>query len=241
MIALVEGAVRQKTPNEIALNILLAGLTIVFLLATVTLQALRDLRQYAGFGRDPGFASGLPDSDDDRRACFRRSASPAWTASFSETCWRCRAARSKPRATCDVLLLDKTGTITIGNRMATRVRPGQGVTETEIAEAALLASSADLTPEGRSDRDARRARWASRRSAPTDARSVPFTAETRMSGIDYRRHLDPQRRDGRHSQLAESDRRASRSRRDVEDGGRTKSPARAARRWWSPRTARPWA
>ena len=80
MIQLVEGASRQKTPNEIALNILLAGLTIIFLLAVVTLAALRDLFRRAAESFRAGLAARLPDSHDHRRTCFRPSASPEWIA-----------------------------------------------------------------------------------------------------------------------------------------------------------------
>ena len=94
MIALVEGAERQKTPNEIALNILIAGLTLIFLLAVVTLQPYCGLQRCAGgFGngsdrRGAGFVAGVSDPDHDRRICSPPSASPAWIASCSTTCWR---------------------------------------------------------------------------------------------------------------------------------------------------------
>ena len=151
MIALVEGAARQKTPNEIALNILLASLTIVFLLATVTLQPFA---VYSGAEQSlvvlvallvcliPTTIGALLVGHRHRRA---------WTGWCSTTCWRCRAARSRPPATSNTLLLDKTGTITLGNRQASRVRcRSTGVERGELADAAQLSSLADETPEGRS-------------------------------------------------------------------------------------------
>ena len=126
MIALVEGAVRRKTPNEIALDILLAGLTIIFLIAVVTLQPFAiysDARQSTDRARR---APRLPHPHDDRRAALRDRHRRAWTASSSGTSWRSRAAPSRPPGDCDVLLLDKTGTITLGNRQATELIPRTG-------------------------------------------------------------------------------------------------------------------
>ena len=100
MIALVEGAERQKTPNEIALNILLAGLTIIFLLAVVTLQPFAIYSGRSAIDLRPHLAARLPDPDDHRRACCPRSASPAWIASCSTTCSPCPVAPSRRRVTC---------------------------------------------------------------------------------------------------------------------------------------------
>ena len=187
MIALVEGAERQKTPNEIALNILLASLTIIFLLATVTLQPFAI---YSGAEQPIARsrrAARLPDPHDDRCACSRRSASPAWTGSCSATSSRCPAGPSRRRATCNTLLLDKTGTITLGNRQAAEFLPAPGVDESsELADAAQLSSLADETPEGRSIVVLAKERYgAARRASSTVRTFVPFTAQTRMSGVDF--------------------------------------------------------
>src|SRR5882672_4480302 len=143
MIKLVEGAERQKTPNEIALNILLAGLTIIFVFATVTIPSYA---AYAG-----GQISVV-----------------ILVALFV------------------TLMLDKTGTITLGNRQATAFRPVRGVTEQELADAAQLASLADETPEGRSIVVLAKEKYGirSRDMKELAATFVPFTAQTRMSGID---------------------------------------------------------
>ena len=149
MIALVEGAVRQKTPNEIALNILLAGLTIVFLLATVT---LRPFAAYANTSVSLVILVSL-------LVCLIPTTiggllSAIGIAGMDRLVQRNVLAMSgravEAAGDVDVLLLDKTGTITIGNRMATAFLPANGVSEKELAEAATMASSADLTPEGRS-------------------------------------------------------------------------------------------
>jgi len=183
MIALVEGAVRQKTPNEIALNILLSGLTIVFLLATVT------LRPFAIFAKtDVSFVILVS-----LLVCLIPTTiggllSAIGIAGMDRLVQRNVLAMSgravEAAGDVDVLLLDKTGTITIGNRMASEFVAAGGVTEREVAEAASLASSADLTPEGRSV-VALALKMGVKTVAPGSAVSVPFTAETRMSGIDY--------------------------------------------------------
>ncbi|MGZ3712895.1 MAG: potassium-transporting ATPase subunit KdpB [Bdellovibrionota bacterium] len=183
MIALVEGAVRQKTPNEIALNILLSGLTIVFLLATVT------LRPYAIYANTdvslvilvsllvcliPTTIGGL--------------LSAIGIAGMDRLVQRNVLAMSgravEAAGDVDILLLDKTGTITIGNRMATTFFPAQGIQELDLAEIAALASSADPTPEGRSVVTLAQKMGRSV-SVPADAEIIPFSAETRMSGINY--------------------------------------------------------
>ena len=183
MIALVEGAVRQKTPNEIALNILLAGLTIVFLLATVT---LRPFALYANTQVSLVILVSL-------LVCLIPTTiggllSAIGIAGMDRLVQRNVLAMSgravEAAGDVDVLLLDKTGTITIGNRMATRFIPAKGVTENELAEVASLASSTDFTPEGRSV--VILAEKMGVKPAPiSNAQNVPFTAETRMSGIDF--------------------------------------------------------
>ena len=183
MIALVEGAVRQKTPNEIALNILLAGLTIVFLLATVT---LRPFAIYAKTDVSIVILISL-------LVCLIPTTiggllSAIGIAGMDRLVQRNVLAMSgravEAAGDVDVLLLDKTGTITIGNRMASEFVPASGVSEKDLAEAASLASSSDLTPEGRSV-VVLALKLGVKTVAPANAVAVPFTAETRMSGIDY--------------------------------------------------------
>jgi K+-transporting ATPase ATPase B chain len=182
MIALVEGAVRQKTPNEIALNILLSGLTIVFLLATVT---LRPFALYANTQVSMVILVSL-------LVCLIPTTiggllSAIGIAGMDRLVQRNVLAMSgravEAAGDVDVLLLDKTGTITIGNRMASQFMPANGFTEKEVAEIASLASMADLTPEGRSVVSLAEMMGVKVQAAP-QAVAIPFTAETRMSGID---------------------------------------------------------
>jgi K+-transporting ATPase ATPase B chain len=186
MIALVEGAARQKTPNEIALNILLAGLTIVFLIAVVTLQPFA---VYSGAPQTlfvlisllvclipttiGGLLSAIGIAGMDRLVQHNVLA---------------MSGRSVEAAgDVHTLLLDKTGTITLGNRQATELIPVEGVTEGELADAAQLASLADETPEGRSIVVLAKERYhiRGRELADKDATFIPFSAQTRMSGIDF--------------------------------------------------------
>ena len=183
MIALVEGAERQKTPNEIALNILLSGLTIVFLLAVVTLQPFAI---YSGAEQDVivlvallvclipttigGLLSAIGIAGMDR--LVRRN-----VLALSG-----RAVEAA--GDCSTLLLDKTGTITLGNRQATELLPLPGVDERELADAAQLSSLADETPEGRSIVVLAKERYGLRERNVAEGTLVPFTAETRMSGVD---------------------------------------------------------
>jgi K+-transporting ATPase ATPase B chain len=185
MIALVEGAERQKTPNEIALNILLAGLTIVFLMAVVTLQPF-------------AIYSGAPQSIFVLVAllvCLIPTTiggllSAIGIAGMDRLIQHNVLAMSgrAVEAAGDVhtLLLDKTGTITLGNRQATELLPADGVSEAELADAAQLASLADETPEGRSIVVLAKQKYGlrGRELAPHGAVFVPFTAQTRMSGVD---------------------------------------------------------
>lgn len=191
MIAMVEGAKRQKTPNEIALDILLAGLTIVFLLATVTLYPFSVYAtQSSGQGQPVslavlaallvclipttigGLLSAIGIAGMDRLI----------QANVIATSGRAVEAAGD----VDVLLLDKTGTITLGNRQAVAFLPAPGVTEAELADAAQLASLADETPEGRSIVVLAKQRYElrSRDVKALGAHFVPFTAQTRMSGVD---------------------------------------------------------
>lgn len=181
MIALVEGAVRQKTPNEIALNILLSGLTIVFLLATVT------LKPFAIYSKTDVSLVILVSL----LVCLIPTTigallSAIGIAGMDRLVQRNVLAMSgravEAAGDCDVLLLDKTGTITIGNRMATEFIPASGISEKELAETAALASCADLTPEGRSVVTLA-ANLGLKVSVPHGAEIIPFSADTRMSGI----------------------------------------------------------
>ena len=185
MIALVEGAERQKTPNEIALNILLAGLTIIFLLAVVTLQP------FAIYSGSPqtvfvlvsllvclipttigGLLSAIGIAGMDRLVQHNVLAMSG------------RAVEAA--GDVNTLLLDKTGTITLGNRQASRFIPAPGVTDQELADAAQLSSLADETPEGRSIVVLAKEKYGlrGRELGSHEAHFVPFTAQTRMSGVD---------------------------------------------------------
>ncbi len=185
MIALVEGAERQKTPNEIALNILLAGLTIIFLLAVVTLQPLAI---YSGAPQSVFVLVSL-------LVCLIPTTiggllSAIGIAGMDRLVQRNVLAMSgrAVEAAGDVhtLLLDKTGTITLGNRQATEFLPLPGITEQALADAAQLSSLSDETPEGRSIVVLAKTRYAlrGRELAARGAVFVPFSAQTRMSGVN---------------------------------------------------------
>ncbi|WP_281363008.1 potassium-transporting ATPase subunit KdpB [Gordonia asplenii] len=186
MIALVEGAARKKTPNEIALDILLAGLTIVFLLAVV---AIGPMQAYSGAGADPVKLIAL-------LVCLIPTTigallSSIGIAGMDRLVQRNVLAMSgravEAAGDVDTLLMDKTGTITFGNRRATALWPAPGITDDDMRSAARESSLADDTPEGRSivelcqlDDDAD----VVDSSASRDVVVVPFTAQTRMSGRD---------------------------------------------------------
>jgi K+-transporting ATPase ATPase B chain len=191
MIALVEGAERQKTPNEIALNIVIAGLTIVFLLAVVTLQpfALYSVAA-SGTGSAPtvtvlisllvclipttigGLLSAIGIAGMDRV--------------MQHNVLAMSGKAVEAAGDVNTLLLDKTGTITLGNRQAVEFIPVGDVTEEELADAAQLSSLADETPEGRSIVVLAKEKYniRGREVAEHEARFIPFTAQTRMSGVD---------------------------------------------------------
>jgi K+-transporting ATPase ATPase B chain len=185
MIALVEGAERQKTPNEIALNILLAGLTIIFLLAVVTLQpfAIYSSAPQSVFVLVSLLVCLIPTT-------IGGLLSAIGIAGMDRLVQRNVLAMSgrAVEAAGDVhtLLLDKTGTITFGNRQATEFVPLPGVGERDLADAAQLASLADETPEGRSIVVLAKEKHGirGRDFADLQAVFVPFTAQTRMSGVD---------------------------------------------------------
>ncbi|HMJ34153.1 MAG TPA: potassium-transporting ATPase subunit KdpB [Baekduia sp.] len=185
MIALVEGAERRKTPNEIALNILLAGLTIVFLIVVATLLP------FARFaGSDISMTTLIALLVALIPTTIGALLSAIGIAGMDRLVRRNVLALSgravEASGDVDVLLLDKTGTITLGNRQAAEFVPMPGVTEASLAETAQFASLADETPEGRSIVVlAKQYGVREHELAPHDARFIPFTAQTRMSGVDY--------------------------------------------------------
>src|SRR5689334_1372050 len=185
MIKLVEGAERQKTPNEIALNILLAGLTIIFVFATVTIPSYA---AYAGGSISvivlvALFVTLIPTTIGALLSAIGIAGMDRLVR-FNVLAMSGRAVEAA--GDVDTLLLDKTGTITLGNRQATAFRPVRGVTEQELADAAQLASLADETPEGRSIVVLAKEKYGirGRDMKELNATFIPFTAQTRMSGID---------------------------------------------------------
>ena len=203
MIALIESAKRQKTPNEIALIILLSGLTFIFLLVVIALPA------YFGYSLK---ASGVSANHNltlpvliSLLVCLIPTTIGGLLSAIGISGMD-RLLRKNVIATSgkaieaagdtDVLLLDKTGTITLGNRMATEFIPAEGVTEEHLADTAQLASLADETPEGRSIVILAKEKFniRGREMQPFEATFIPFTAQTRMSGIDLRTSDDKLRR-----------------------------------------------
>jgi K+-transporting ATPase ATPase B chain len=194
MIAMVENAKRQKTPNEVALTILLVALTIVFLVVTVTLLPFSLFAVEAAQAGTPVTITVLiallvcliPTTIGGLLSSIGVAGmSRMMQANVIATSGRAVEAAGD----VDVLLLDKTGTITLGNRQACAFAPAAGVTEQQLAEAAQLASLADETPEGRSIVALARQRFKLREHdlESLDASFVPFTAQTRMSGVDLRK------------------------------------------------------
>jgi len=184
MIALVEGAERRKTPNEIALNILLAGLTLIFLVAVVTL---------VGFGQYSSTNFSIPVLAA-LLVCLIPTTIGGLLSAIGiagmDRLVRFNVVATSGRAVeaagdVDALLLDKTGTITFGNRMASAFYPVPGVAERDLAEAAALSSLGDETPEGRSIVFLARDKFELAPQLPGNATLVPFSANTRMSGIDF--------------------------------------------------------
>jgi K+-transporting ATPase ATPase B chain len=182
MIALVEGAERQKTPNEIALNILLAGLTIIFVFAVATIPA------YAAYANGAItvlvlvalFVTLIPTTIGALLSAIGIAGMDRLVR-FNVLAMSGRAVEAA--GDVDTLLLDKTGTITLGNRQATQFLPLEGVSEQELAEAAFLASQADETPEGRSIVALAQSKYGAT-DGQVKGTFVPFTAQTRLSGID---------------------------------------------------------
>jgi len=192
MIALVEGAQRQKTPNEIALNIMIAGLTLIFLLAVVTLAP------FAHYSVDQAKAGSVPTVIVlvSLLVCLIPTTiggllSAIGIAGMDRVMQHNVLAMSgkavEAAGDVNTLLLDKTGTITLGNRQAVEFIPANGVSEGELANAAQLSSLADETPEGRSIVVLAKEKYGlrGREVGAHEAVFVPFTAQTRMSGLDY--------------------------------------------------------
>ena len=232
MIALVEGAQRQKTPNEIALSILLAGLTIIFMLVCVSLYP------FALYGGTPlslpvlvallvclipttigGLLSAIGIAGMDRLVQHNVLAMSG------------RAVEAA--GDVDTLLLDKTGTITLGNRMATEFIPVLDVREEELADAAQLASLADETPEGRSIvvLAKREYNLRGRELADQDAHFIAFSAQTRMSGVNLGERKIRKGATDRSRQIRARARRPGAGRAGAESSNA--SPRTAALRWWS--------
>jgi len=189
MIALVEGAVRQKTPNEIALNILLAGLTLIFVFATVTIPSFAS---YAGGAVSVVvlvalFVTLIPTTIGALLSAIGIAGMDRLVR-FNVLAMSGRAFEAA--GDVDTLLLDKTGTITLGNRQATEFLPLQGFNERDLADAAQLSSLSDETPEGRSIVVLAKEKYGirAREMAHLNAQFVPFSAQTRMSGLDFEGH-----------------------------------------------------
>jgi potassium-transporting ATPase ATP-binding subunit len=185
MIRLVEGAERQKTPNEIALDILLVGLTIIFVFATATIPSYV---AYAGSAISviilvALFVTLIPTTIGALLSAIGIAGMDRLVR-FNVLAMSGRAVEAA--GDVDTLLLDKTGTITLGNRQATEFMPLRGVSEEELADAAQLASLADETPEGRSIVVLAKEKYAirGRELADLKANFIPFTAQTRMSGVE---------------------------------------------------------
>ncbi|HWU02782.1 MAG TPA: potassium-transporting ATPase subunit KdpB [Novosphingobium sp.] len=182
MIALVEGAQRQKTPNEIALTILLVGLTIIFLIAVSTIPAFA---RYANGGISVAvLAALLITLIPTTIAALLSAIGIAGMDRLVRFNVLAKSGRAVEAAgDIDVLLLDKTGTITVGDRAASEFRPVSGVAPDALARAALLASLADETPEGRSIVTLAREAHGLSATLPAGAQIIPFTAQTRLSGV----------------------------------------------------------
>jgi potassium-transporting ATPase ATP-binding subunit len=186
MIALVEGAERQKTPNEIALNILLAGMTIIFVFAVATISSFAS---YAGGTLGvlvlvALFVTLIPTTIGALLSAIGIAGMDRLVR-FNVLAMSGRAVEAA--GDVDTLLLDKTGTITLGNRQAAEFIPLPGVSERELADAAQLASLSDETPEGRSIVVLAKEKYGirGREMAPMHAHFIPFTAQSRISGIDF--------------------------------------------------------
>ena len=194
MISMIEGARRQKTPNEIALNIVLVGLTALFILVVYTLPPFAHYNEAQAGQKDAVLTSApvLPALI----VCLIPTTIGGLLSAIGiagiDRLMRRNVLATSGRAVeaagdVDVLLLDKTGTITLGNRMATEFIPAPGVKIEELADASQMASLADETPEGRSIAVLAKEKYGlrGREVASPHAQFVPFTAQTRMSGVDF--------------------------------------------------------
>jgi K+-transporting ATPase ATPase B chain len=185
MIALVEGASRQKTPNEIALNILLAGMTLIFVFAVATIPSFATYAEghLSVLVLVALFVTLIPTTIGALLSAIGIAGMDRLVR-FNVLAMSGRAVEAA--GDVDTLLLDKTGTITLGNRQATEFIPVAGVTEQELADAAQLASLSDETPEGRSIVVLAKEKYAirGREMANLNAKFIAFTAQTRISGID---------------------------------------------------------
>jgi K+-transporting ATPase ATPase B chain len=186
MIRLVEGAERQKTPNEIALNILLVGMTIIFVFATATIPSFAI---YAGGPISVVvvvalFVTLIPTTIGALLSAIGIAGMDRLVR-FNVLAMSGRAVEAA--GDVDTLLLDKTGTITLGNRQATEFKPMRGVSDKDLADAAQLASLADETPEGRSIVVLAKERYGirGREVSELNAKFIPFSAQTRMSGVEF--------------------------------------------------------
>ncbi len=190
MIALVEGAVRQKTPNEIALNILLAGMTLIFVFATVTIPS------FASYAKGAVsvvvlialFVTLIPTTIGALLSAIGIAGMDRLVR-FNVLAMSGRAVEAA--GDVDTLLLDKTGTITLGNRQAAEFVPLPGVDPRELADAAQLSSLSDETPEGRSIVVLAKEKYGlrAREMAALNAQFIPFSAQTRMSGVNVEGHV----------------------------------------------------
>jgi K+-transporting ATPase ATPase B chain len=197
MIALVEGAARQRTPNEIALSLVLSAFTLIFLIVTATLWPLalhteRYMAAFVGAARVPSLGTDIPTLVA-LLVCLIPTTIGALLAAIGiagmDRALRANIIAKSGKAVevagdVDTLLLDKTGTITIGNRRATRFVPFGDLAATEVGHLAALASAADETPEGKSIVELTRQSPGGSPTNPGKAHFVPFTAQTRMSGVD---------------------------------------------------------
>ena len=245
---MVEGAQRQKTPNEIALNILLAALTIIFLLVTVTLLPFSIYSvQMAGAGTPVtmtvlvallvclipttigGLLSAIGIAGMDRM--------------IQKNVIAMSGRAVEAAGDVDVLLLDKTGTITLGNRQATEFIPAAGVSERELADAAQLSSLADETPEGRSIVVLAKEQVSDLRERDVEGLEATFVPFTRPDAHERRRSRRPPAPQGRRRRHRA---RSSKAKASVSPQGGpsprwTTSRSEAARRWWWPTTSGCWA
>lgn len=193
MIALVEGASRQKTPNEIALSLLLSALTLIFLVAVVTLKFFADYASTASMSSLAGIVTVpvliallvclIPTTIGGLLSAIGIS---GMDRLIQKNVIALSGRAVEAAGDIDILLLDKTGTITYGNRMASELIKAPGVSEEELYQAAFLSSLGDETPEGKSIIDLAKKKFPDLENTKGEITFVPFTAQTRMSGVDFK-------------------------------------------------------